>query len=75
MREGNVSTLLERTSQLTLVVEVFRVLCSAFGVLLCVALAALMIDAAFALTPWGLISVDLVFLGLILAAAVYMAMK
>lgn len=72
MQDGNISELLEKTSRTTLVVEVARAMCRAFALLLCLGVLALVVDAAFALNTWGLISVDLLFLGLIGVAAFYL---
>ncbi|QDT94975.1 ATP-binding protein [Gimesia aquarii] len=71
MKEGHLSQLLENTSQLTMLVEIGSAICRAGGALLAIAMVALGVDALFALTPWGLILVDLFFVCLIISAGCF----
>ena len=64
---------MRRTGWLTLTIEVVRAACRVLCVLLAAGLAALAIDAVLGLYPVGLIAVDVLLVGLLFAAAGYIA--
>jgi hypothetical protein len=71
MSYAHLPSLLRRTGWLTLALEVVRAFCGTVCILLAAGLAALAIDAVLGLYPSGLITVDVLLLGLLLAAAAY----
>ena len=73
MSDHHVSVLLERTGRLTLAVAVLRAACAAVSFLLGFGLLALVFDAVLGLKTWGLISVDLVLLALVVGALAFTA--
>lgn len=75
MRSHFLSRLLRDTARLVLLTETSRAILWTLGSLLVVGLLALLIDAVLALGVWGLVTVDVALLGLMVAAVVYVVVQ
>ncbi len=75
MNDGNLYSLLQSASRLTLFVELLRASLGGFGLFIATVLLALTFDAVLSLQPWGLIVLDALLVLLMGALGIYAGLQ
>lgn len=75
MNDGNLKSLLQSVSRVTLAVELMRAALGGLGLFVATVLLALTVDAVLSLQPWGLIAIDALLVVLIGTLATYAGLQ